>query len=153
MLTSFFKVTAAAVVFASPVVAQDVPYAVKARQGLMQLNQINAGVLFGMAQGKRDYDADMAKAAAGNIVLQASVNQMLLWPEGTDAEALPGQTRALPAIWRDYPDIEEKSKAWLAAAKATEAAAGNGLEALSATIPALGASCKGCHDAYRAPGS
>ncbi len=153
MLTNFLKISAAVMVLASPVLAQDVPAAIKAREGLMQINALNAGVLFGMAQGKRDYDADAAKAAASNIVLLASINQMNLWPEGTDAEALPGQTRALPAIWKDYPDIEEKSKAWLAAAQAAEAAAGNGLEALQAAIPALGASCKGCHDAYRGPGS
>ncbi len=153
MLTNFLKVSIAAAVLASPVLAQDVPLAVQARKGLMDMNQINAGVLFGMAQGKRDYDADVAKAAAGNIVLLASINQSDLWPEGTDATALPGQTRALPAIWANYPDIEEKAKAWLAAAQATEAAAGNGLEALQAAIPALGASCKGCHDDYRGPGS
>lgn len=152
MLTNFLKVSIAAVVLASPVLAQDVPQAVKARQGLMDMNGINAGVLFAMAQGKRDYDAEAAKTAAGNIVLLASINQNNLWPEGTDADALPSQTRALPAIWTNYPDIEEKAKAWLAAAQAAESAAGNGLEALQAAIPALGASCKACHDDYRAPG-
>lgn len=153
MLTKFLKISTVAMILASPAVAQDVPQAVKARKGLMQMNGINAGVLFGMAQGKRDYDADAAKAAAGNIVLLASINQMNLWPEGTDAEALPGQTRALPAIWQKYPDIEAKAKAWLEAAKAAEAVAGNGLEALQAAVPALGGACKACHDDYRATGS
>lgn len=151
MLSKFLKASFIAIVLASPALAQDVPAAVKARKGLMQMNGINAGVLFAMAQGKRDYDAEAAEAAAGNIVLLASINQSLLWPEGTDAEALPGQTRALPAIWTNYPDIEGKAKAWLEAAQAVEAAAGNGLEALQAAVGPLGGTCKDCHDDYRAP--
>lgn len=153
MLSKFLKTAVVATILASPALAQDVPQAVQARKGLMDMNGINAGVLFGMAQGKRDYDADTAKAAAGNIVLLASINQNNLWPEGTDAEALPGKTRALPAIWTNYPDIEEKAKAWLAAAQNVEAVAGNGLEALQGAVGALGGTCKACHDEYRAPGN
>ena len=151
MLSKFLKTAVIAMVLASPALAQDVPQAVQARKGLMDMNNINAGVLFAMAQGKRDYDAKAAEAAATNIVLLASINQSNLWPEGTDAEALPGQTRALPAIWEKYPDIEEKAKAWLAAAQAVNAAAGDGLEALQAAIGPLGGACKACHDDYRAP--
>ena len=151
MLSKFLKTSVIAMVLASPALAQDVPQAVQARKGLMDMNGINAGVLFAMAQGKRDYDAEAAKAAAGNIVLLASINQNNLWPEGTDAEALPGQTRALPAIWTNYPDIEEKAKAWLAAAQAVDAVAGDGLDALQAAVGPLGGACKDCHDDYRAP--
>ena len=151
MLSKFLKTSVIAMVLASPALAQDVPQAMQARKGLMDMNGINAGVLFAMTQGKRDYDAEAAKAAAGNIVLLASINQNNLWPEGTDAEALPGLTRALPAIWEKYPDIEEKAKAWLAAAQAVDAVAGDGLDALQAAVGPLGGACKDCHDNYRAP--
>jgi cytochrome c556 len=150
MSMTFLRLAAVSMVLATPGLAQDVPAEVRARQGLMQLNQLHAGTLFAMVQGKRDYDAEVAKTAAANIVLQASIDQRLLWPEGTDAEALPGATRALPAIWQNYPDIEEKAKAWLAAAQSVEAVAGNGLEALQGAIGPLGGACKACHDDYRA---
>ena len=48
-----------------------------------------------------------------------------------------------------YPAIADAGKAYADAVNALAAEAGNGLDALRATIGDLGASCKGCHDDFR----
>ena len=123
---------------------------IKARQGYYQMVSHNAGALFGMAQGKVAYDAEAAQTHAANLEMLATMNTASMWPAGTDKASKPGQTRALPVIWETYPAILEKNKAFADASAALVENAGNGLDALRANIGPLGASCKGCHETYRA---
>lgn len=125
--------------------------AIKARQGLMQVYGFSMGTLAAMAKEKMPYDAAVASGAAGNLLAAISMDQSLMWPEGSDSENAENATnRALPEIWSTYPKIAEKGKAMAEAATALNDAAGNGLEALQGAMGAAGKGCKGCHDDFRA---
>lgn len=116
----------------------------------MKLLGQNMGVLGGMAQGKMDYDATAAQAAADAIASHSVIAEADHFPEGSDSDTLP-TSRALPAIWTNFDDFTAKSEAFTAAANAMQAAAGGGLESLQGAMGALGGSCGGCHETYRKP--
>ncbi|WP_299924680.1 cytochrome c [uncultured Pelagimonas sp.] len=128
----------------------EVPQAVKARQGQFNLMALNLGILGGMAKGQVDYTAEAAQAAADNLVAVSMIHQPALWPEGTDTMSIDG-TRAQPNLWENIDDVMAKWGAFGEAAKAMQAAAGQGKDQIGPNMGALGASCKGCHDTYRAP--
>ncbi len=123
---------------------------IKARQGYYQIVFNNAGPLFAMAKGDVDYDKDVATTAANNLKTLTMLDMGSAWAPGTSKEEMPGKTRALKVIWETYPAITEKVKGFENAVNAMAANAGNGLDALRANIGALGASCKACHDDFRA---
>lgn len=123
--------------------------AVTARQSHMKLNGFNISILGAMAQGNAEYNAEAASAAASNLVALTRMNLGAYWPQGSDNESIEG-TRALPAIWSDFPGVMERLAALSEAAEAMEAAAGNGLEALQGAMGPLGGACGACHKAYRA---
>ena len=122
--------------------------AIKARRAVMTLQSWYAGTLFGMAKGKIEYNADAAKNAAANLNMMANADGSNMWPEGSDNVAYKGDTRAKMEGWTKYD--KKYSQALKDATGAMAGAAGNGLEALRANIKALGDSCSGCHDEYRA---
>ena len=97
-----------------------------------------------------DYDAEAAATYAGNLKAAAMMNNGAMWPEGTDNESYAGETRALPSIWKTYPEVAEANKAWKDATNALAEVAGNGLDALRSKIGDVGEGCKGCHDDFRA---
>lgn len=125
--------------------------AIKGRQAMFQTYSFNMGILGAMAKGKIEYNADLAAESAANLNAAVNFGQSAMWPEGSDNET-PGnaKTRALPAIWSNFPDVLEKSKALQQASETLVGEAGNGLDALQSAIGAVGDSCKGCHDDYRA---
>lgn len=123
--------------------------AVEARQSLMHLLAFNIGTLGAMAKGQMEYDAEAASAAASNLATLATVNQMAMWPEGTDNASIEG-TAALPAIWEEGSDIGAKVTALQEATAALASTAGDGLEAVQAGMGPVGAACGACHKAYRA---
>lgn len=131
--------------------AEDAPFAseIKARQGLMNINALNIGILAGMAKGETPYDAAQAKAAADAIVAVYNLDLPMLWPAGSDNTANPA-SNALPAIWADGSDIGAKVEAWGQAATAMQAAAGTDLASLQGAMEGLGGSCGACHKAFRA---
>lgn len=125
--------------------------AIKARQASMQLYAFNIGILGAMAKGAVEYDADAASAAAANLAALTSMNQMAMWPPGSDNATLGDATAALPAIWQEGSKIGEASMAMATASAAMAEAAGGGLDSLRGAIGAVGKGCGGCHDAYRQP--
>jgi len=139
-----------AMTLSTAALADNIDDAIKARQGFYQLVKHNAGALFGMAKGDIAYDAEQAAAHASNLDALAKMNSNTLWPAGSSKTDRPGKTRALAEIWTTYPAIGEKVQAFNAAAANLAGSAGGGLDALRADIGALGASCKGCHDNFRA---
>jgi cytochrome c556 len=148
-----FKILAlsAALASASSVaLADQIDDAIDARRGFYQVVKHMAGGLFAMAKGEVDYNAEQAATYAMNLDQLANMDTGTMWLPGSSNADRPGKTRALPVIWSTYPAIGEKSVAWKAATGKLAASAGNGLDALRADIGALGASCKGCHDTYRA---
>jgi len=141
---------AVALTFGAAIAQQGGNPAVNARQSVMQLYAFNLTTLGGMAQGKIDYDAAAASAAASNLAALSQMNQMAMWPGGSDNANDPN-TRALPAIWENFPDVGAKAGALVEAATAMEAAAGEGLDALRGAMGPLGGACAACHESYRAP--
>ncbi len=122
--------------------------AITARKSHMQLYQHNLIILGGMARGNVDYDADAAKAAASNIAALTRMSQAGYWPQGSDAGSVEG-TRAMPALWENFPDVMAKAGAVAEAAAQLEATAGDGVEAIQAGVGQLGGACTACHKAYR----
>ncbi|HKX91157.1 MAG TPA: cytochrome c [Sphingomicrobium sp.] len=71
------------------------------------------------------------------------------FPAGTGPEV--GKTGAKPEIWRNPKDFAQKLRNFQAAARAFDAAAKSGdMAAIKSRYSSLGASCKACHDTYRA---
>ena len=134
---------------AAGVALADTNPAVDARQAQFTLFAHNLAVVGSMAQGRMDYDADVAQTAADNLFHLTRHDQGRMWPEGTDADSIEG-TRALPEIWADLDDFTMKFAALQDAAEALQGVAGNGMEALRPAVGQLGGACAACHDNYRA---
>ncbi|MBV1866385.1 MAG: cytochrome c [Marinosulfonomonas sp.] len=148
------KITFAAVglALATTAVFAESPHdgAIAARKAHMQLYGHNLGILGGMAKGAIEYDADAASAAATNLATLTKMSQGSYWPQGSEAGAVEG-SRALGALWQNFPDVGAKSGEMAAAAAAMETAAGGGLDALRGAIGGVGGACGACHKAYRQP--
>lgn len=142
-------VALAAMISGTAVYAQDDFSAqLKARQGEMRIMALNLGLLGGMAQGKMEYNAEAAQAAADSLVAVSGIKQDLLWPAGTDADSLEG-TKALAKIWEDNAGFMADWADFGTAALAMQAVAGTGQEALGPVMGQIGGTCKACHDNYR----
>lgn len=126
--------------------------AVKARTSIMQLYAFNLGTLGAMAKGEMDYNAEAATSAANNLVTLTQIDQSAMWPAGSDSDSDPN-SRALPSMWQNFPDVMAKGAAMSEAAVAMQAAAGQDLDALRAAIGGVGGACSACHKAYRVPDS
>lgn len=125
--------------------------AIKARQAQMQLYAFNIGTLGAMAKGEMEYDSAKASTAANNLVTLTSIDQSLMWPQGSDSAN--AKSRAKPEMWANFPDVMAKGQAMSDAALAMQEAAGMDLDSLRAAMGALGGSCGGCHKPYREPES
>jgi cytochrome c556 len=143
-------ITLAALALPLPAVAQDGNPVVEARQGYFKLLGLEMGALAGMAKGEVEYDAAAAEAHAADIVTLSTYTMDDLFAPGTSNADLPGETRALPAIWENMDDIQTKRQALDAAAQELAAIAGDGRAALGSAVGKLGGTCKSCHDDYRA---
>ncbi|WP_071797060.1 c-type cytochrome [Natronohydrobacter thiooxidans] len=132
---------------AFPAMAENDP-AVETRQGQFKLFIHNFGVMGAMAQGRIDYDAEMAQTAADNLFHVTRHDQSRLWPEGTDSMSIDG-TRARPAIWDNLDDFAAKFGALQDATEALQGAAGDGLEAMQAAFGRTAGACQACHEVYR----
>ena len=146
-LRKLIGATTLAAALALPAMAQDNP-AVGARQGQFKIYLQNFGVIGGMAQGRIDYDAAAAQTAADNLFHITRLDQISMWPEGTDSMAIDG-TRAKPEIWDNLDDFVSKYVALQTAVVALQAAAGTGLDGMRAAVGPVGAACQACHQSYR----
>lgn len=141
-------VAGAALTFGGIAQAQNYDNQIAARQGMFQMNGVSLGILAGMVRGRIDYDADLAQAAADNLVNVSQFNMAPLWPEGSDSDAIES-TAALPAIWENYDDFLAKFDDFGEAALVMQAAAGEGTDAIGVALRGLGGSCGACHDSYQ----
>ena len=129
---------------------EDHSAAVKARQAHMQLNGFFMGQLAAIAKGQMPYDAAQATGVVNSMLALNTMDVGAMWPPGSDNQALPGKTRALPEIWTTFPAIVEKSDALTKALEAMVVAAGTDLASLQGAFGAVGAGCGGCHRSFRA---
>ncbi len=132
---------------AFPAMADNDP-AVETRQGQFKLFVHNFGVLGSMAQGRIDYDADLAQTAADNLFHLTRHDQSRLWPEGTDSMSIDG-TRAKPEIWDNLDDFVAKFVALQDAAETLQGAAGQGLDTMQGAFGPTAGTCQACHQEYR----
>lgn len=123
--------------------------AIQARHAVMIVRSWNAGPLFAMAKGERDYDAELASSLARNLAAEAAMDHQSMYLEGSDSESYPDNSRSLPKVWSTYPAIEDSRVQYREAVENLAAQAGNGLDALRASIGGVGKSCKGCHEDFR----
>lgn len=130
--------------------AQSFDNEIAARKGTMRIMALNLGILGGMARGNMAYDADLAQEAADNLVAVSMIRQGAQWAEGSDA-GMTANTRAKAEIWADFADFNAKWGAFGEGAKAVQAVAGTGLEAVQGAMRGVGGSCQSCHEAYRVP--
>lgn len=121
--------------------------AIKYRQSAFTVMANHFGRVGAMAQGKAPFDA---KAAADNaaIVLTMSKLPFVAFVEGSD-KGLPN--RAKPEIWKDAAKFKAAAEKMQGEVVKFEAAAKTGnLDTIKAAVGAVGGSCKGCHDDFRA---
>lgn len=145
LLTTIIAATAATGAFAQS--ASDVA---KARRAFYTLVGFEMATLGGMAQGKIDYDAGAASAAAKDIMTLTGYTTADLFAPNTSNDDLLGETRAKADIWADMDGFKEKGMAFYQAVVELNEVAGGGLEALQPAVGKLGGTCKACHDDYRA---
>ncbi|TMV09691.1 cytochrome c [Ruegeria sediminis] len=130
--------------------AQDYGAELKARQGQMRLLALNLGILGGMAKGDREYDAELAQAAAENFLIVTGLNQVTQWPEGSHTQAIEGSD-AKAEVWTNFADFQKKWGDLAAPAAQLQTAAGQGAAEIGAALGPVGGACKACHDDYRVP--
>ena len=144
----------AAAIAAAPfaAVAEDSPQdiALEARQGYFQMLGANMGTLAGMAKGDVAYDEAQAVLAATNINALSRYVVPMHFIDGTSNADLADKTEALPAIWTDRAGFEEKFADLQKAADGIPEAVKGGQDKVGPVVQALGATCKACHDTYRA---
>jgi cytochrome c556 len=121
--------------------------AIKYRQSALTVMANHLGRVGAMANGRAPFDA---KAAADNAAIVVTMSKLpwVAFGEGTD-KGMP--TRAKPEIWKDQAKFKDLQSKMQAEAEKFETAAKSGnLDTIKAALGPLGASCKACHDDYRA---
>jgi len=120
--------------------------AIKYRKNSLFVMSQHFGRLGAMAQGRVPFDA---KAAADNAALVETLSHLpwAAFGEGTDK----GDTKANPEIWKEAPKFKEAMDKFQAEAVKLAAAAKTGkLDDLKTAFGNTAATCKGCHDTFRA---
>ncbi len=121
--------------------------AIKYRQSAFTVMGNHVGRIGAMASGRAPFDAKAA-AESAHIVATLSTLPAAGFGPGTD-KGLPN--RAKPEIWSDGAKFKAANDKMVAEVAKLETAAKSGsLDAIKAAMGAVGASCKACHDDFRA---
>jgi cytochrome c556 len=109
------------------------------------MEAVGAGMkaLASVAKKETPFDAGMVAKHAGEMAANLETASRL-FPAGS-----AGDSRAKPEIWSDAAGFEKAMKDGIAAVKALQAAKDEA--AFGPAFQAVGASCKSCHDKFRAP--
>lgn len=121
--------------------------AIKGRQACMKAHGASMGVMVPMLKGEKPYDN-----AAIQATLDAEGPACAGWDTWWGPDTMKGETvktRAKPEIWTDTAGWEAAGGAWYKAF--TDLKATSDEASFKAAFPALGASCKGCHEKFQAP--
>ncbi len=121
--------------------------AASTRQAVFKLLSFNMGPISGMARGTVEYDAAIAVRNAERI---AALAEMIPDVFTNDTRAYTLETAALPVIWEQRTEFQEKAANLIAAAStfADIARAGDQRET-AAAVRAFGATCGNCHETFR----
>lgn len=132
--------------FSTAVYAQTADRAIKYRQGIMGAQGWHMGILGGMAKGTRPYDKDQA-ARSAMFVDQLMLMHNEAFIPGSDKGA---PTKAKAEIWTSKAEFDKLAQDAKAETAKLAANAGNGLDALRASIGPVGRACQNCHDKFQA---
>ncbi len=135
------------VTFSAAVLAQDMrpDRAIKYRQGIMQAQGWQMGVLSRMAKGEIPYNKDQAVRAA------SFVNELVKMPwEGFVPVSDSGNTKAKAEIWKDKAKFDKYAQEVQAETPKLVAAANSGdIAQLRTAVGAVGKACNNCHDDFQ----
>lgn len=121
--------------------------AVEYRQSLMTVLAGNFGPVFAMASGRMPFNAAMASKDAERTAFIASM-AVDAFPAISNGA---GKTKAKPNIWTDQASFQKHVQELIDRTNALETAAKSGdLASIKTAANAVGQSCKGCHDDFRA---
>ena len=117
------------------------------RHAVMELVAAKNAILGGMSRGEiPDNQAQFTKAATDLATLAGMVT------EGFAQEGIVAGSRALPDIWTNMGDFDQKAADFQNAAEAVaEAAVGGDFQGAKELAGGIGQTCGGCHRPYRAP--
>jgi len=145
MVFSFKSALAAVLVLGVATAAMGQTDPIKARRAIMKANGAAVGSLVKMVRGETPFDAAAAKAALETIHNSATIAD--LFPAGSDR----GDTNALPQVWTDNAGFKAALAKLIAADDAQLANPTADVDGVKAALGALGPTCTGCHNTYRAP--
>jgi cytochrome c556 len=115
------------------------------RHGVMEAVSWKVGKLRAMAQGEIPVDDATAVKYARDTAALAS-----MMPDGFIPNSAVEGSLALPDIWTNFSDFQQKAKDLETAATAlADAAQASGFEASKGMVQAVGQSCGACHRPYR----
>jgi cytochrome c556 len=110
-----------------------------------------------MGRAQKAIGDELKKPSPNLGVIRSSANtiaglapQVSRWfPRGTGKES-GARTGALPAIWQQTARFNGSANQLVNASRGLQRAAASGnLAQIRAAMPAVGGSCKGCHDSYK----
>jgi cytochrome c556 len=119
---------------------------VKLRQSAYTVLGAQMGIMAGMVQGRAPYDAKAFQVAAERAAFMATVV-----PDVFPAGSLNASSKAKAELWNNAAEFQKlmKDMQTRTTALVTAAKSGN-LETIKPAFGATGASCKACHDKYKA---
>ncbi|MDP6376920.1 MAG: cytochrome c [Pseudomonadales bacterium] len=118
------------------------------RQGLFKLLGFNMAPIVGMARARLPFDAATAERNARRIASLAPMIPDVL--AAMDTREFDVETEALPLIWDNLDDIDDKAQNLVSEANKFADVAADGDQQLTLRgLRALGGACGNCHDAYR----
>ena len=132
---------------APPTPAELAAASTETRQAVFKLLGFNMAPISGMARGA-EFDAAVAERSARRIAALAPMIPEVFAARDTREFAV--ETEALPIIWDNMMDFNQKSMDLQAAANTfAEVAAGGDRNTTIAAIRAFGSTCGNCHREYR----
>lgn len=115
------------------------------RQAVMRVVARKMGPMGAMARGDAPVDDAAFRKNAADLAVMAGMITEGFMPEGS-----PAGSAALPEIWTNWDDFNQKAADLQAAADALAmATASGGFEAGQSLVQSTAGTCGGCHRAYR----
>jgi cytochrome c556 len=134
---------------AQQALAQTPAASIEQRQAAMKMNGASMKAIVPVARGDAAWNPSAVIPALERLVETAATTPAM-FPRGTGPEA-GVKTAALRAVWERWAEFEAASKAQGDAARAMlDAARANDEARFKGGFAALGRSCGGCHEPFRA---
>ncbi|MEW9806848.1 c-type cytochrome [Mesorhizobium marinum] len=116
------------------------------REALMKANGRAMGALSAYVKGEKPFDAADVLAQLNKISEDAQkMDAAMLWPAGSAT----GNSESSPKIWEDPAGFQAAIDKFKTDAAAAAAAPPADVDALKASMGAVGSNCGTCHEAFR----